>query len=172
MFEIGSKSTNRGGWSRGNCGQKQRESITSEVRIAAASFDLPLRRLIASVTHPGKRERITHQTETRMKFIQEYSLLIAVATPAMVIVGIQIWLFVTGERGTLLLPSLRPFPSGEISNVAKMLELREVLHIALETSEERLAKADRLVPAERRVAAERRAAAKRRVAVERVAQAA
>jgi hypothetical protein len=107
-----------------------------------------------------------------MKFIQEYSLLIAVATPVMVIVGIQIWLFVTGERGTLLLPSLRPYPSVDISEVAKAIESPEVLPVELAKTEERLAKADRLVPAERRVEAERRAAAKGHIAVERVAQAA
>jgi hypothetical protein len=96
-----------------------------------------------------------------MKFIQDYSLLIAVASPVAVILGIQIWLFMAGERGTLLLPSLRPFPSGEISNVAKMLELPEVPPVGLETSAERLAKADRLVPVERRVAMERRVADER-----------
>ena len=46
-----------------------------------------------------------------MSFFQEYALLIGVATPVAVIVGIQVWLFMKGERGTLLLPSSPPFAS-------------------------------------------------------------
>jgi len=44
-------------------------------------------------------------------FFQEYGLLIAVATPVLVVVGMQVFLFIAGERGTLLLPSLKPFES-------------------------------------------------------------
>jgi hypothetical protein len=49
-----------------------------------------------------------------MEFLREYALLVAVATPVLVIVGFQAVLFVTGERGTLLLPSLAPFESIDI----------------------------------------------------------
>ncbi len=40
-----------------------------------------------------------------MEFFNEYGLLVAVATPVLVIVVLQVYLFVAGERGTLLLPS-------------------------------------------------------------------
>jgi hypothetical protein len=46
-----------------------------------------------------------------MEFFREYALLIAVATPVLVIAGLQAYLFLAGESGTLLLPSLKPFPS-------------------------------------------------------------
>ncbi len=46
-----------------------------------------------------------------MEFFREYALLVAVATPVLVIAALQAYLFVAGERGTLLLPSLMPFPS-------------------------------------------------------------
>jgi hypothetical protein len=42
-------------------------------------------------------------------FFTEYGLLVAVAMPAVVVVAMQVYLFVAGERGTLLLPSLRPY---------------------------------------------------------------
>jgi hypothetical protein len=44
--------------------------------------------------------------ETNMEFFREYALLVAVATPVLVIVAMQVYLFIAGERGTLLLPSL------------------------------------------------------------------
>ena len=44
-------------------------------------------------------------------FFQEYGLLVAVAVPVLVIVAMQVLLFVAGERGTLLFPSLKPFES-------------------------------------------------------------
>jgi hypothetical protein len=43
--------------------------------------------------------------------VQEYALLIAVATPALVLLGINLALYMNGERDTLLLPWTRPFPS-------------------------------------------------------------
>ena len=53
-----------------------------------------------------------HSRETQMEmFFQEYGLLVAVAVPVVVIVGMQVVLFIAGERGTLLLPSLKPFES-------------------------------------------------------------
>jgi hypothetical protein len=48
-------------------------------------------------------------------FLQQYGLLVAVAVPVLVIVGMQVLLFVSGERGTLLLPSLKPFDSIALS---------------------------------------------------------
>ena len=45
-----------------------------------------------------------------MNLIHEYSLLVAVALPVVVILGIQAYLFVSGERGTLLLPGFASFP--------------------------------------------------------------
>ncbi len=49
-----------------------------------------------------------------MDFLHEYALLFAVATPVVVLVAIQVYLFACGERGTLLLPSLRGFPRIDI----------------------------------------------------------
>ena len=46
-----------------------------------------------------------------MDFFTEYGLLVAVAAPVAVVVALQVYLFATGERGTLLLPSLRPYES-------------------------------------------------------------
>ena len=40
-----------------------------------------------------------------MEFFREYALLVAVATPVLVIVALQVHLFVAGDRGTLLLPT-------------------------------------------------------------------
>jgi len=102
-----------------------------------------------------------------MKFIQEYALLIAVATPVLVIVGIQVWLFMTGERGTLLLPSLRRFPSVDIAQAVKAREPIEALVIACDTDEQHLAKVARLVASDRRIARDRRAVVKSGVEEER-----
>ena len=46
-----------------------------------------------------------------MNFFQEYSLLIAFAVPCLAILGINVFLMLSGEEGTLLLPTLRPFPT-------------------------------------------------------------
>jgi hypothetical protein len=46
-----------------------------------------------------------------MSFFQEYALLFAVGLPVMTIVGMQVLLFVGGERGTGLLPGLGAYPS-------------------------------------------------------------
>ena len=80
-----------------------------------------------------------------MNFVQEYALLIAVASPVAVIVGIQVWLHMNGERGTLLLPSLLPFPSIKLEAAAS------------HSREATLAKIERLVAVERRTPVERRA---------------
>jgi hypothetical protein len=46
-----------------------------------------------------------------MEFITEYGLLVAVATPVGVIALINVLLAIGGEKGTLLLPSLRGYPA-------------------------------------------------------------
>ena len=50
-----------------------------------------------------------------MNFINEYALLIAVALPVAVVVGLQVFLFVTGERGAGLLPGFSGYPSIELA---------------------------------------------------------
>jgi hypothetical protein len=49
--------------------------------------------------------------EKAMGYFNEYALLIAAAVPVLVIVGMQVFLFVKGERGTLLLPGISRYPS-------------------------------------------------------------
>ena len=49
-----------------------------------------------------------------MEVFNEYSLLIAIATPVVVVVLVNVLLAVTGESGTLLLPSLRGYPAIEV----------------------------------------------------------
>lgn len=46
--------------------------------------------------------------------IHEIALLVAVALPVAAIVALNLWLFVFGERGTLLLPHLGRFPAVEL----------------------------------------------------------
>jgi hypothetical protein len=47
----------------------------------------------------------------QMNFVNEYALLAAVALPVVAIVGIQVYLFLNGERDTLLVPGLNNYPS-------------------------------------------------------------
>jgi hypothetical protein len=54
-----------------------------------------------------------------MDFFNEYALLVAVALPVVVIVGLQVFLFVAGERGTGLLPGLNRYPSIEIRHAVE-----------------------------------------------------
>lgn len=42
---------------------------------------------------------------------QEFALLFAVATPVVVLVGMNAYLWLSGENETLLLPSLKSYPS-------------------------------------------------------------
>lgn len=49
-----------------------------------------------------------------MSFMNEYALLVAVALPVVAIVGIQVFLFIGGERATLLLPGFNRYPSIDI----------------------------------------------------------
>ena len=46
-----------------------------------------------------------------MPAIQQIALIVAVAVPVLVIAGINIYLMLLGERGTLLMPQLGRFPS-------------------------------------------------------------
>jgi hypothetical protein len=46
-----------------------------------------------------------------MNFFNEYGLLVAVTAPVAVVAALQVYLFAVGERGTLLLPSLKPYDS-------------------------------------------------------------
>ena len=48
-----------------------------------------------------------------MNFFAEYALLFAVSLPMVVIVGIQVVLFLEGERGTLLIPGFTKYPTME-----------------------------------------------------------
>ena len=52
-----------------------------------------------------------------MNFFNEYGLLVAVSLPIVAIVGIQLFLYVSGERGTLLVPGLGGFPSIDLAKV-------------------------------------------------------
>lgn len=58
-----------------------------------------------------------------MNFVNEYALLFAVALPVVAIVGIQVYLFVSGERGTLLVPGLNRYPSIEYGKSAKATQV-------------------------------------------------
>ena len=54
-----------------------------------------------------------------MNFINEYALLFAVALPVAVVVGIQVMLFLAGERGTLLIPGFNRYPEIKLSATAE-----------------------------------------------------
>lgn len=73
-----------------------------------------------------------------MNFFNEYALLVAVALPVVVIVGIQVFLFVSGERGTLLLPGLHSYPSVELAKGAERIpepvSVVPVAAVAVETA--------------------------------------
>lgn len=60
-----------------------------------------------------------------MDFFAEYGLLVAVAAPVAVVVALQVYLFLAGERGTLLLPSLRPYESIAIEPTTEALAQAE-----------------------------------------------
>jgi len=82
-----------------------------------------------------------------MNFFNEYALLVVVALPVVAIVGLQVFLFVGGERGTGLLPGLSRYPSIEIGGAIEaaprqMLTETATVATAVESSneeEERLA---------------------------------
>lgn len=51
-----------------------------------------------------------------MPAIQQVALLVAVAIPVVVVVGLNVFLAFFGERGTLLLPRLARYPRIELEN--------------------------------------------------------
>lgn len=55
-----------------------------------------------------------------MSFFTEYALLFAVSLPMVTIVGMQLCLFLGGERGTLLVPGVSRYPSIEGAKGAVM----------------------------------------------------
>jgi hypothetical protein len=57
-----------------------------------------------------------------MNFVNEYALLVAVALPVVVILGIQVALFIAGERGTGLIPGFGKYPSVELGKVIEVAE--------------------------------------------------
>ena len=48
-----------------------------------------------------------------MSFFTQYALLFAVSLPVVTIVGMQLYLFASGERGTLLMPGMDSYPTIE-----------------------------------------------------------
>ena len=52
-----------------------------------------------------------------MNVIQEVAMLAAVASPVMAIVAINVSLYMTGERGTLLLPDPSAYPALELESL-------------------------------------------------------
>ncbi len=49
-----------------------------------------------------------------MPAIQQIALFVAVATPVLVVIAINVYLWVAGERDTLLLPGAQRFPRIEL----------------------------------------------------------
>jgi hypothetical protein len=49
-----------------------------------------------------------------MNVIHEYALLFAIAVPLLAVIGLNLALYLGGERGAGLFPSSRPFPVEEI----------------------------------------------------------
>jgi hypothetical protein len=78
-----------------------------------------------------------------MNFFNEYALLVAVATPVVVIFGLQVLLFVAGERGTGILPGFSKYPSIEMPEPKAVNTVAEtptiVIHVAANDETERLA---------------------------------
>lgn len=46
-----------------------------------------------------------------MDFANAYALLVVVSTPVSIVMGMNVWLYLEGERGTLVLPLLADWPS-------------------------------------------------------------
>ena len=53
--------------------------------------------------------------EKHMSFFQEYSLLIAVATPVVALLAMNVGLWFSGERDTLVMPGFMSFPSIDVA---------------------------------------------------------
>jgi hypothetical protein len=58
--------------------------------------------------------------------INEFALLFAVSLPVATIVGMQVLLFATGERGTNLIPGLSSYPTIATAKVATVSEAATV----------------------------------------------
>ncbi len=57
-----------------------------------------------------------------MSFFEHYALLIAIAIPVVALVGLNAFLYFGGERGTLMFPSLAPYPTADhLPDAAEML---------------------------------------------------
>jgi hypothetical protein len=65
-----------------------------------------------------------------MNFINEYSLLFAVALPVVTIAGMQAFLFISGERGTGLFPAVGGYPSIEFGRVVEVAPRQSVVPAA------------------------------------------
>jgi hypothetical protein len=63
-----------------------------------------------------------------MNAIHEYALLFAVAVPLLAVIGLNLFLYLGGERGAGLFPSSRPFPVEELDVDATMRA--PALHVA------------------------------------------
>jgi hypothetical protein len=61
-----------------------------------------------------------------MSYFNEYGLLVAVALPVLVIAGMQVLLFLGGERGTLLVPGASRYPHSSPVARAAVLPMRAV----------------------------------------------
>jgi hypothetical protein len=62
-----------------------------------------------------------------MNFINEFALLFAVAIPVVAIVGLQAFLFISGERGTGLIPGFNRYPAIELNKVVEVAERQPVV---------------------------------------------
>lgn len=70
---------------------------------------------------------------------QDFALLFAVSLPVMTILGMQVFLFATGERGTGLLPGFARYPSIDLSRAMEparqqMLNETPTIEIAVRSS--------------------------------------
>ncbi|HUL56942.1 MAG TPA: hypothetical protein VLT60_08080 [Usitatibacter sp.] len=53
-----------------------------------------------------------------MDFANTYGLLVAVSAPVSILAGMNVWLYLRGERGTLLLPALGGWPAVPLAAAA------------------------------------------------------
>jgi len=72
-----------------------------------------------------------------MNVVNEFALLFAVAIPVVTVFGLNVYLAMKGEEGTLLLPSLASFPSIPIDRrVAEVPAFAEVKKVVAANDEE------------------------------------
>ena len=62
-----------------------------------------------------------------MNTIVEYAALAAVLSPVALLAAINFWLWLTGEEGTLLVPSNRPYPSMPVEAVVEATPVRPAI---------------------------------------------